>query len=537
MCNYLIPNIFHFININELLEDNIPIYKYYSIKSIIQLNKPELIYFHTNHEYKDDLWNELKNSCNFIILRVNYDNNYNEELFNDILKNKLIYKILYEYGGIYFEIGSLCIQPLTNFRLYNFFKNNNDKVIGSEKKSYMVFKYLHSTTYNIKNLNNKFGEININNIIIKNHLIDEKLYMEVFRNNLDNIIYNEIYNYSFSKYFNIINEAYFVLFEDISYFKKYEKIYIHKITIYNLLIRYILTYHLNQNSIEIKQMNEIYDISPYKDKFLLINNIDKIIWINLDKSVYRKENMDHILKNIHVQNERFSALDGSVIENIHEKYFYCINNEIYPNFSNKEYAILATHLNVIKKCCNYDNTNDNIYLIMEDDISLDFIKYWNKDISTIINECSDDWEIIMLSYFSLNINYKKLYNEWNNEWSGAAYLLNTKKVRNKIELLQKKNNENNENKKNNENNENNKDNENNKNNENNNDFKWICNKDDLMVSDNYIFSKFKTYVYKYPYFTFPNNNDSTLHDDHINYHKLYKLCNYMVLENMDFNNL
>ena len=515
MSNYLIPNIFHFININDTLEDNIPIYKYYSIKSIIQMNNPEIIYFHTNHEYKDDLWNELKNTCCFILLNKSCGyNDYKEELFNDLLKNKLIYKILYEYGGIYFEIGSLCIQPLTQFRLYNFFKNNSDKVIGSEKRSYMVFKYLHRSINNNKFLNDnflndKFGEININNIIIKNHLIDKKSYIEISRNNSDNIIYNEIYNYSFSKYFDIINDKYFVLFEDISYFKKYQKTYIHKITIYNLLIRYILTYNLNKCS------NEICDMSVYQDKFLLINNIHKIVWINLDKSIDRKKNMEHILQNINIQNERFSALDGSIIQNVNEKYFCCLNENTYPNFSNKEYAILATHLNVINHCCNYED--NNIYLIMEDDISYDFIKYWNKDIGTIINECPDDWEIIMLSYFSLNINYKELYNNWNNEWSGAAYLLNTKKVRNKIELLQKKNDEYN------------------KNYENNGiyDYKWICNKDDLMVADNYIFSKFKTYVYKYPYFTFPNNNDSTLHDDHIHYHKLYKLCNYMILENMD----
>ena len=49
-----------------------------------------------------------------------------------------------------------------------------------------------------------------------------------------------------------------------------------------------------------------------------------------------------------------------------------------------------------------------------------------------------------------------------------------------------------------------------------------------MVSDNYIFSKVNTYIYKYPYFTFPNDNDSTLHSDHLNYHKIYKNCNYLI---------
>ena len=53
-----------------------------------------------------------------------------------------------------------------------------------------------------------------------------------------------------------------------------------------------------------------------------------------------------------------------------------------------------------------------------------------------------------------------------------------------------------------------------------------------MVSDNYIFSKFNTYVYKYPYFTFPNDNDSTFHSDHLSYHKIYKISNIITLEKM-----
>ena len=63
------------------------------------------------------------------------------------------------------------------------------------------------------------------------------------------------------------------------------------------------------------------------------------------------------------------------------------------------------------------------------------------------------------------------------------------------------------------------------------DEKYIYNNNDLMVADNYLFFKFNTYVYKYPYFTFPDNNDSTFHDDHLEYHKIYKNCNYLILEN------
>jgi hypothetical protein len=61
---------------------------------------------------------------------------------------------------------------------------------------------------------------------------------------------------------------------------------------------------------------------------------------------------------------------------------------------------------------------------------------------------------------------------------------------------------------------------------------WKCNSKDIMVSDHYLFTKWNTYVYKYPYFTFPKENNSTLHEDHLSYHYLYKLSNYIVLENI-----
>ena len=93
-----------------------------------------------------------------------------------------------------------------------------------------------------------------------------------------------------------------------------------------------------------------------------------------------------------------------------------------------------------------------------------------------------------------------MYTKWNNEWSALAYLVNHKSLY-KLDNLKKNG-------------------------------KWLCKEKDLMVSDNYIFSKFNTYVYKYPFFTFPDDNDSTFHDDHLNYHKIYKISNYITLENI-----
>lgn len=148
-----------------------------------------------------------------------------------------------------------------------------------------------------------------------------------------------------------------------------------------------------------------------------------------------------------------------------------------------------------------------VALICEDDLSLDFSKYWCNDIKTVIDSAPADWDIIMLGYFSLNLNRHELFTNWANEWSAIAYLVRYEKLASKIESLKStidsKTNR-----------------------------KWKCTEHDLMVSDNYIFCKFNTYVYKYPYFTFPNDNDSTFHEDHLNYHRIYKQSNYITLEGL-----
>ena len=55
------------------------------------------------------------------------------------------------------------------------------------------------------------------------------------------------------------------------------------------------------------------------------------------------------------------------------------------------------------------NNPDNYF--NESDILLPI----NKDIKTIISEAPSDWDIIMLGYFSLNINIDHLYKKWENE--------------------------------------------------------------------------------------------------------------------------
>ena len=482
----IIPNIYHFLYEIYNKENDIETYIYLSIKSVIEVCNPDKIYFHYSFLPSGDKWDSIKDYLTLVKIVIPKNDN-NKNIFINF-KSICIYKILLEYGGIYIDSKSLIINPIKNLLKYNFVKTKHNEIVCSVKNSYMANKY-YEYYYNNINFEETYGLINIDSIYINNLLIEDSLY-NTDKEYIHNIIFKEIYDYTFGDYFHMIKKCAYIFLnlynEELTKINMYD--ILNKVTIYNLLIRRILTYNHSK-------------LTYTKDKFNLINNIDIIIWLNLDSSYERRNNMKEILSNFHVKNMRFKSIDGYLENNVNSKYFNLQNsNAQYPEFYNKEYAILASHLNALEY---YKNSNDIIKkygyaLICEDDLSLDFTQYWDKDIKTIIDDAPHDWEIIMLAYFSVNLNRPSLYTKWNNEWSALAYLVNHKALY-KLDGLKK-------------------------------DGKWLCKEGDLMVSDNYIFSKFNTYVYKYPYFTFPDDNDSTFHDDHLDYHRIYKISNYIILD-------
>ena len=467
-------NIYHYICFDNSNNDLFT-YQYFSIKSLINQdnlkNNTLKIYFH----YYDDklleglLFNKLKN--NLILEKIFFYSN-EEKLYLEL--------VLKKYGGVYIDFKTLFIN--IKEEKYTLYSNSNE--LSSE------------------------------------------------------LIFNEINNYSFKDYFNLVNNYNIIHFDvNNDFLKNISMNFIfNNITIYTLLIRYIIGkpyYNVNiQENIE--------HIKKLEEKYNLINNIDYIFWINLEKSNDRKENMVNILNNFKIPNIRISAVDGNLISDINKTYYYCQDQSSeFPNFSNKEYAVLLSHLNTIEKFSTMEQSTlkYEIALICEDDLSLDFIDYWSNDLKTIIENAPLEWDIIMLGYFSLNLDRKGLYNKWCGEFSAISYLINYNGAKKlcKLKIQNVKNSAGvfrklqtpaathpgqallgaaeNDNKQNDQE-------------------LWTCNKDDLMVSDSYIFSKLNTYVYKYPLFTFPENIDSTIHQDHVQYHIIYKNNNYITLENI-----
>lgn len=220
----------------------------------------------------------------------------------------------------------------------------------------------------------------------------------------------------------------------------------------------------------------------------LINNyldgIDIIYWINLDRSSDRKEKMIKMFEDdafSGISNERFSAVDGNNPDSIKKIEF------IDPNERPGVYGCLLSHLETIRK---FNNSNYDIALILEDDCTLEFKKYWKKSVRTVIQESPKDWEIIMLSYYfegdDLNThvlsNWDNMTNDYTSDqaYSTLAYIINKKGSNKLISSIYNK------------------------------EFDiYNINHKLPAHADKYIYKSLKTYAYKYPFFIYNTDNDST----------------------------
>lgn len=215
--------------------------------------------------------------------------------------------------------------------------------------------------------------------------------------------------------------------------------------------------------------------------------IDIIYWINLDRSIERREKMellfqDDVFNSLDVK--RFNAIDGKKV-NVHNM-INCDDLQI----TKSECACLLSHMETIHS---FSKSEYEIALILEDDISLEYKKYWKNNIKNIMKDAPSDWEIIQLGYTPSIPNTK--FNNWdndddydityNNYYGAFAYIIKRKAA---VKII--KNNYH--------------------------DKKYLLgNTRHLQVADSFIYYELNSYTYKYPLFTYlTDGNISTIHNNH-----------------------
>jgi len=208
-------------------------------------------------------------------------------------------------------------------------------------------------------------------------------------------------------------------------------------------------------------------------------NLPHILWINLDRSIDRKNYMETETTKYQLQNTRISGCDGKQYET------FCITNDTITDERASEYGCLCSHFKAIEYFVY--NMTDEYCLIAEDDLSFEYVQYWQKGFWEYIAATPKEFEVLQMCIsgnisklnLSLTITVRKP-----NEWGTVVYLL---KRNSAIKLLASVIKEDN---------------------------KYILfNKN---VSDKFIYEKLVTY--NIPLFTYHTCFDSNIHQTHLPNH-------------------
>jgi len=169
-----------------------------------------------------------------------------------------------------------------------------------------------------------------------------------------------------------------------------------------------------------------------------------VYYINLERKKSRNLNILNNLAPFFKDVNRVEAIDGFKLQE------NCFNGKIdlisydFSDFSQShncfEVACLLSHFKVIQII----NEKDLDYaLVLEDDISLEFISKWEECLDEIILNCPNDFDILKLHFpkhkilsnlklFNKNLRYRKLDSTPNREWSTAAMIYSKKGIKSMI---------------------------------------------------------------------------------------------------------
>ena len=149
-----------------------------------------------------------------------------------------------------------------------------------------------------------------------------------------------------------------------------------------------------------------------------LKNFGPIYYLNLDGQPERREYMENQFKYWEIDNyERISAYDGR------DDDLSDIIKGRYPEMlTSGEVGCITSHLKAIK---HWYETSDSPYaVIMEDDCSLDLVRYWNFTWDDFYANIPYDWDVVQLAIICTGDIHIRIHKRFVNEFSTACYIIN-----------------------------------------------------------------------------------------------------------------
>lgn len=372
---YVIPNIFHFVYGFKKQTEDFELYKYLSIKSAIDINKPTKVYFHYKYEPIGKYWEKIKP-----YLTLEYVEPPSEIYGNDLLHyahqaDVIRLQKLQKYGGIYLDIDTICLKSFNDLRVYDFVigiqgNNNNSEIYGlcnavmlSKPQSEFVIEWIDTyTTFRSKGRDEYWDEHSVlmplklaYKYTNKIKILDNNVFYNPLWYNIHDILFNEKIN--IDEYKKLVNNNYCIHLWDT-----YTNEYLSKLTCEDIL-----------------NTNTLYNI--FTRKFL--RNKISIVFLT------------------------YNRLDST--RRCLESYLECLSNDyilellIFDNNSDID------TVNYLKK---FQTNNYKIKIIFNDEnigVCNGRIKLFKESKGDIICSLDSDAELLNQSFFNLII--EKLYDE------------------------------------------------------------------------------------------------------------------------------
>ena len=149
-----------------------------------------------------------------------------------------------------------------------------------------------------------------------------------------------------------------------------------------------------------------------------LKGLPHIYYLNLDGQPERREYMEEQFKYWEIENyERISAYDGR-----DDDLSDIIKGMYPPLMTSGEIGCTTSHLKALK---HYLETSDSPYaVIMEDDCSLDLVRFWNFTWTDFYAHFPYDWDVVQIAIICTGDIHVKLHKRFVNDFSTACYVIN-----------------------------------------------------------------------------------------------------------------
>ena len=192
-----------------------------------------------------------------------------------------------------------------------------------------------------------------------------------------------------------------------------------KLLLFLIILLLFLIWYIEKQSLFIDQLTQFLETTKNVPiDYSKINGISSINWINLDRSPDRQKNMESLLNNVNVPNNRISAIDGKkeALDNYRND----------DKFTNYEIACTLSHIKAINSL---KGSHGEYFMVCEDDITFDNLKYFNESLDDIIKS-SPKFDILMV-YNNHEFELEH-YQKWKPGIFGAVAYIITKDGINKF---------------------------------------------------------------------------------------------------------